>query len=71
MQTRSVNKHARKKRDEVWEKIKSEKGLYRYKSSGTEGKPPKFLESRIESELATAFPAASFQIAVNEGSLQS
>ena len=32
-----------------------------------EGKPPKFLESRIESELATAFPASSFQIAVSEG----
>jgi hypothetical protein len=31
-----------------------------------EGKPPKFLQSRIESELATAFPSASFQIAVAE-----
>jgi len=28
---------------------------------------PQFLEARIESELATAFPGARFQIAVNEG----
>ena len=32
-----------------------------------DGKPPKFLESRIESDLATAFPSARFQIVVNEG----
>ena len=32
-----------------------------------EGKPPKFLQSRIESDLATVFPGARFEIVVNEG----
>jgi hypothetical protein len=35
MQTRSVSRQKRKrKRDEVWEKIGSERGLYRYRSNG-------------------------------------